>query len=497
MGINQFRAAAEGSQPFCAATLAVDAIATAGLLFLCENMNWIRHAFALDPPGPAEPTEAERPIVDRLCREVVRRRLTVPATRFFGDVAAAQFRGGQYAALFRSNPVRSGDRRRPPQVRRIPRTPRLDRPPLPADRGTGTPGPRQPSDPMDLDKIHVILATDCGSTTTKAILIEKVDGVFRQTFRGEAPTTVEEPVADVTVGVINAATEVGELAGRRLVNEKGELIRPARDGEGCDIYISTSSAGGGLQMMVAGIVREMTAASAKRAALGAGAIVMDVIAANDKRLPHEQIQRIRELRPDMILVSGGTDGGNTAKVVEIAERIAPARPQPRFGKNYRMPLIYAGNKDAADLVADGARRQRRAVRGAEPAAGARARKPRAGPRPHSRYVPRTRDGPRARLRQADPLVRRADHADAGSRRRHPADDRQAGGDQRRRRRHRRGDDRRVQRVFRHVQPHGECQPGDELFDLQRLCRGREWPTCSAGSTSTWTSGPCATGSKTR
>jgi hypothetical protein len=49
---------------------------------LCENMNWIRHAFALDPPGPAEPTEAERPIVDRLCQEVVRRRLTVPAIAF-------------------------------------------------------------------------------------------------------------------------------------------------------------------------------------------------------------------------------------------------------------------------------------------------------------------------------------------------------------------------------------------------------------------------------
>ncbi len=203
---------------------------------------------------------------------------------------------------------------------------------------------------MDLDKLNVILATDCGSTTTKAILIEKVDGHYRQTFRGEAPTTVEEPAADVTIGVVNAATEVGELAGRKLVDENGQLIRPARGNEGCDIYISTSSAGGGLQMMVAGIVREMTAASAKRAALGAGAIVMDVLAANDKRLPHQQIQRIRELRPDMILVSGGTDGGNTAKVVEIAELIAPARPQPRFGHAYKMPLIYAGNKDAAELV---------------------------------------------------------------------------------------------------------------------------------------------------
>ncbi len=206
------------------------------------------------------------------------------------------------------------------------------------------------------EQINVILATDCGSTTTKAILIEKIDGHYRQTFRGEAPTTVEEPVADVTAGVINAATEVGELAGRRLVDERGQIIRPSKPGsngsppEGCDIYISTSSAGGGLQMLVTGVVREMTAASAKRAALGAGAIVMDVIASNDKRRPHEQIQRIRELRPDMILMSGGTDGGTTTHVVQIAELIAPAKPQPRFGSNYRMPVIYAGNKDAAPLV---------------------------------------------------------------------------------------------------------------------------------------------------
>ena len=204
---------------------------------------------------------------------------------------------------------------------------------------------------LDPDSIRVIVATDCGSTTTKAILIEKVDGHYRQTWRGEAPTTVEEPVADVTIGVRNAISELAELAGRRLIDDQGQIIRPAQDGAGCDIYISTSSAGGGLQMMVAGLVREMTAASAKRAALGAGAIVMEVLAANDKRRPHEQIQRIRELRPDMILLSGGTDGGNVNQVVQIAERIAPARPQPRFGGAYKMPVIFAGNKDAAPLVA--------------------------------------------------------------------------------------------------------------------------------------------------
>ena len=203
---------------------------------------------------------------------------------------------------------------------------------------------------IDLANINVILATDCGSTTTKAILIEKVDGEYRQTYRGEAPTTVEKPFANVTIGVTNAVTEVAELAGRQLTNEDGTIKSPASGSDGCDLYISTSSAGGGLQMMVAGVIAEMTAASAKRAALGAGAIVMDVISSNDKRRPHEQIQRIRELRPDMILISGGTDGGTTEKVVQLAELIAPAKPQPRFGSEYEMPIIFAGNKMAADEV---------------------------------------------------------------------------------------------------------------------------------------------------
>src|SRR5437667_10266026 len=168
------------------------------------------------------------------------------------------------------------------------------------------------------ESIRSILATDCGSTTTKAILIERRDGHYRLIVRGEAPTTVEAPFEDVTRGVLNAIMEVEELAGRKILDVE-KILTPQSGTQGVDLYISTSSAGGGLQMMVSGLVKSMTGESAQRAALGAGAIVMDVIASNDGRLPHETIKRIRHLRPDMILLSGGLDGGTVSHVVELAE----------------------------------------------------------------------------------------------------------------------------------------------------------------------------------
>ncbi len=198
-------------------------------------------------------------------------------------------------------------------------------------------------------KLRSILATDCGSTTTKAILIEYIDGEYRLSHRGEAPTTVEAPFEDVTRGVLNATMEVEELSGRKLI-DGDNIITPQEDSTGVDIYISTSSAGGGLQMMVAGVVKSMTGESAERAALGAGSIVMDVLASNDGRKPHEKITRIRQLRPDMILLSGGIDGGTTKHVVELAEILAAANPQPRLGQNYKLPVIYAGNKKATSDI---------------------------------------------------------------------------------------------------------------------------------------------------
>ena len=205
--------------------------------------------------------------------------------------------------------------------------------------------------------LRTVLVTDCGSTTTKALLFQKTPEGWRQTHRGEAPTTVEQPVADVTVGALNAFTEVEEVSGRKLLapdaapGGAAPFLESGDDNaQGIDLYLSTSSAGGGLQMTVAGVVRQMSAESAERAALSAGAIVMDTISADDGREDHERIQRLRHLRPDIVLLTGGVDGGSQEHVVEMAETLVAAAPRPRFGDSLKLPVIYAGNSHATEDV---------------------------------------------------------------------------------------------------------------------------------------------------
>ena len=123
------------------------------------------------------------------------------------------------------------------------------------------------------------------------------------------------------------------------------------DGDaGVDALVGTSSAGGGLQMVVAGLVKELTAESAHRAALGAGAIVADVIAIDDSRSTIEKIETVKRIRPDMILITGGTDGGNISEVASIAEIVAMGTPEPRFGKDFKLPVIFAGNVQARPII---------------------------------------------------------------------------------------------------------------------------------------------------
>ncbi|KAF0195504.1 MAG: hypothetical protein FD169_1317 [Bacillota bacterium] len=181
------------------------------------------------------------------------------------------------------------------------------------------------------------LIADCGTTGTSVILIEEHADTYSLMGRGEAPTTTEPPYEDVTVGLFNAIRHIEESTGKTFIDKQGGL-------QGVDAFLCTSSVGGGLQMMVAGLVRIMTAESAERAALGAGAMVMDVIAIDDGRIAPQKVQRMRELRPDAVLLSGGIDDGNIDNVLELTEQIASAKLRPD------LPVIFAGNIAAREQV---------------------------------------------------------------------------------------------------------------------------------------------------
>jgi len=193
------------------------------------------------------------------------------------------------------------------------------------------------------------LITDVGSTTTKAILVGDKAGEKRLLGRGESPTTVELPYEDVTVGALRALADLSGKTGFELVSDG----QPRKAGPGWTAkYLSTSSAGGGLQVMVFGVMKNVTAGSARKAALGGGAIILDVMTTDDERGSFIKVDAIRNARPDMILISGGLDGGNTSFALEICDLLNVANPKPRFGTGFRIPVIYAGNKDAAPLVVD-------------------------------------------------------------------------------------------------------------------------------------------------
>lgn len=182
--------------------------------------------------------------------------------------------------------------------------------------------------------------TDVGSTTTKAILFRR-DPSWNYVCE-EVPTTVERPHEDVLVGVTEALRALERATGEPLL----------ADGKPTVPFFSTSSAGGGLALVVSGLVREITAESADRVALGAGAIVLDVLAMNDGRSPYRKFEDLKNLQPDMVLLAGGFDGDALTGPVFLAELLLESDLHPKLNPRAQMPLIYAGNCHAQEHVRD-------------------------------------------------------------------------------------------------------------------------------------------------
>ncbi len=164
-------------------------------------------------------------------------------------------------------------------------------------------------------RVAGILCVDVGSTFTKAVLVDVVGGDVMAT--AAHPTTVETDVMDGVDAVTAAVAAYGAA----------------------DEVLVCSSAGGGLRLAVVGFEREVTAEAGRRVGLSAGAKVVHVATGP---MSGADLGALRAARPDIVLLVGGTDGGNADVVRHNATRLARARIAP--------PVVVAGNADAAEEV---------------------------------------------------------------------------------------------------------------------------------------------------
>ncbi len=185
-----------------------------------------------------------------------------------------------------------------------------------------------------------LLVSDVGSTTTKLLLIElDVDG-FKSLGSVAVSTTVEKPFEDVCIGFYRGIEELSEKSGLTLLDENGTLNVP---------FHTTSSAGGGLQILVIALASSDSGRMAKAVSYSAGGVVLDSFAIDDDMPRVEKIRRMRHLSPDLVLMAGGYDGGAIASVVNMAQLLAFSHPTPKFGKG-KLPLVFCGNPEVRPYI---------------------------------------------------------------------------------------------------------------------------------------------------
>jgi uncharacterized protein (TIGR01319 family) len=163
-----------------------------------------------------------------------------------------------------------------------------------------------------------ILCVDFGSTFTKAVLLDPSDGSLLAA--ASVPTTIGTDVLDGYRSICQTIAAAGFPA--------------------ADEVLACSSAGGGLRLAVVGYERSVTAEAGHRVGLSAGAKIVHVAAGP---MTTAQVAALRATRPDVILLVGGTDGGNAEVVLHNGARLAKAR--------LGAPVVVAGNVQARGEVA--------------------------------------------------------------------------------------------------------------------------------------------------
>ena len=194
-----------------------------------------------------------------------------------------------------------------------------------------------------------ILAADFGSVFTRLLLMDVVGGKYRIVAKAEVPSTGGFPAGDVTLGMRRAAARISRVTGRTLLNQNGRIISPENENRtGVDIFVATASGGRPLRAVLLGLMPGVSVESGRRATEGTYVNIEEVISLGENRSEEDQLNAVILTNPDIIMITGGTEGGATAPLENMLMLAKTAIAS--INATERPDLIYAGNSALADRI---------------------------------------------------------------------------------------------------------------------------------------------------
>lgn len=197
-----------------------------------------------------------------------------------------------------------------------------------------------------------LLAIQIGNFNTQASLIDVVNGQYRFIGAFETRTTSGAPYYDVKVGASAVVHQLERIVDRKLINPNGTMHMPAdTKGNGFDNLVLVYSLVPESKVVIAGLINELSMESAQHLVAGIYGQVVETIGLHEHRDTAKQIDDILRKEPDLILLTGGTDGGATRSVLKLAQIIQMVC---QFSPVDSVPgVLFAGNKYLAARIKSG------------------------------------------------------------------------------------------------------------------------------------------------
>lgn len=195
------------------------------------------------------------------------------------------------------------------------------------------------------------LAVDIGTTITRCHLFDIVAGRYRLIGVSTAPTTAGSPKFDVTEGIWRSLEELQYFTGRTLLEKDGVIIPSTQDNQGADIMVATMSAGNPISVVTVGLLDNVSLQNARRLAQTSYTKIIAEISLNDDRSATDRINLLTRTRPDLIIITGGTNNGATRSLLSILESIGLASYMVE--ESQRPHILFTGNEKLQDEVKTG------------------------------------------------------------------------------------------------------------------------------------------------